>query len=142
MRPLTIEEKARSQAARKRANSVLGAEWKKIDKQYRAAVKAKADVLRTENLLRQMRAIHDIKGSPVIVRLDGEEIVLNYELLQGYRRKLKRRQVNMRIEDKMLIITHHLTLWGGDKGYIELYELPNYQRLLLTDLPTIDLNID
>ncbi|MBT2287994.1 hypothetical protein J7E73_02385 [Paenibacillus albidus] len=142
MRSLTIEEKALSQAARKRANTALKADRQKIDKQRRAAIKAKADESYRARLLQQIQSMKDVKGSPVIVRLDGQDAVLNYELLHGLHRKLKRRHVNLKIERQTLIIVHHLTLWGGDKGYIELYELPDYQRLHLSDLPIIKLNTD
>lgn len=124
MRPLTIDEKAKSQTARKLANKALADARKKIgaytwDQHYRM-----------------------VKGSPVKLQMDGQEIVLNYELLRGMYQKLKRRYFSVKIENQTLIIVHHVTLWGRDKGSIELYELPDYQKHHLIDLPTIELNTD
>lgn len=119
LRPLTKEEKGKSQAAKKRANKSL-----------------------TADRAKHGYALRLLKGSPAIVLLEGRGIVINYDLLRGMHQRLKRRHVTMRIENQILIIVHHATLWGRDKGSIELYELPDYQRLHLTDLPIIDLNTD
>lgn len=129
MRALTIEEKAQSKAARKIANKALADARKKTgssyvwDQHYRM-----------------------IKGSPATVRLVGGEITLNYELLRGMLRKLKDRRVDIRFMNAYLrggsdsLAIYHSDLWSFGKGEIELFNLPDYQRILLSDLPIIEID--
>lgn len=139
MRPLTIEEKAQSRAARKQANKDLAAARKNIDRQYVAAVKAKASEAKKEQLRLQMKAIREVKGLPVIVQRPEGVITLNYELLHGMLRRLKGRWVKLRLDNGMLHITH-TERSNGNHGEVQLYEMPRYQRLLLMDLPIIQLD--
>ncbi|MNV77652.1 hypothetical protein D3C71_1710940 [compost metagenome] len=121
MRPLTVQEKDQSQTSKQRANKAL-----------------------TANRAKHGYAIRLLKGSPCIVRLDGQDIVLDYELLRGMLRRLKGRRVDMRMRDPFnpyMIILHN-DLWGRGKGEIELKQLPDYQREHLNDLPIIELNSD
>lgn len=118
MRPLTAEEKAQSKATKQRANKLLQAQRRKIGMQIR-----------------------DVKGDPVILVIDGNSITLNYEMLRRFIRSLKHRLWNMSLETStgspVLIITHQINSWGRDRGSIELYDLPSYQKEVLTDLPVI-----
>lgn len=119
MRPLTVQEKAQSQVAKQRVNKALIADRAKLGDSIRL-----------------------LKGSPCTVRLDGREIILDYELLRGMLRRLKGRRVDMRIKDMFTLIILHNDLWGRSKGEIELKQLPDYQREHLTELPVIELNSD
>ncbi|WP_342440001.1 hypothetical protein NSS79_15345 [Paenibacillus sp. FSL L8-0436] len=118
MRPLTLEEKAQSQAAKKRANKAL-----------------------TADRAKRGYTIRLLKGSPVIVRLDGREINLDYELLRGMLQRLKGRRVNISSTLTYVMIIHS-DPWSRNKGEIVLNQLPDYQREHLTDLPIIELNLD
>ncbi|GEM_PF-6248443 len=123
MRPLTLEEKTQSQSAKKRANKALTADRAKIG-----------------------YTIRNLKGSPVIVRLDGEEITLDYELLRGMLRRLKGRCIDMRVLNPYLLggsyalAIYHSAPGSRSKGEIELYQVPDYQRMHLSDLPIIQLD--
>lgn len=120
MRPLTGEEKALSKAAKQRANKQLQAQRRKIGVRIR-----------------------DVKGDPVVLQMDGGSITLNYEMLRRFIRSLKKRHWNMSLDtstgSSVLTITHHINLRGKDRGYVELYDLPPYQKELLTDLPVIEI---
>ncbi|OMD93002.1 hypothetical protein BSK49_01055 [Paenibacillus odorifer] len=121
MWPLSLEEKSKSQVNRKLANKLL----------------LKAD---------KSLGYKSIKGSPVILSLDGSTIVLDYDLLRKLYRTLKNRHVNTKIEWRgsapVLMIYHHTGNWSKDTGTIELKQLPSYKMELLTDLPIIELNTD
>ncbi|MNC31078.1 hypothetical protein D3C75_793870 [compost metagenome] len=130
IRALTTEEKALSQAAKKRANKALDIDRKKLggtfwDQHYRMA-----------------------KGNPVFVRLTSEEIVLDYDLLRGMVRRLKGRRIEMRILKPYLpsgpfaLALYHSDPWSCAKGEIELFQIPDYQRMHLTDIPVIELDFD
>lgn len=137
MRPLTADEKALSQAARKQVNKALSdrrkALWVRIRKtQPETQVRAK--------LMEELDHIQDVKGLPITVELDSERLTLDYEMLTRFSRKLKGRHVNMKIEHSVLVIVHHENLYGKNRGSIELYDLPRYQQELLSDLPVINLD--
>ncbi|MBX4145946.1 hypothetical protein [Paenibacillus lautus] len=149
MRPLTGEEKALSKAAKQRANKQLQAQRREIgvrikeientpDPEYPVAHQRQTAVLAAE-----FESIRDVKGDPVILQMVGVSITLNYEMLRRFIRSLKNRQWNMSLDastgSSVLIITHHINLWGKDRGYVELYDLPLYQKELLTDLPVIEI---
>jgi len=120
MRPLTAEEKARSKEARKWANKVLS-------KRRRTS---------GERIL-------DVKGQPVVLKINDLEITIDYELFQKYIRKLKNRRWIMHIEKtirkRSLIINHYVDVMSKDRGAVELYELPAYQRELLKNLPIVEI---
>ncbi|KZS48106.1 hypothetical protein AWU65_20330 [Paenibacillus glucanolyticus] len=120
MRPLTLDEKALSKAAKQRANKQLQAQRRKIGVRIR-----------------------DVKGEPVILEIEGRSITLNYEMLRRFIRSLKNRHWNMSLDistgSSVLVISHHIDLWSKDRGYIELYDLPAYQKELLTELPVIEI---
>ncbi|MNP07540.1 hypothetical protein D3C76_995660 [compost metagenome] len=72
------------------------------------------------------------------------KIVIDYEILQKFLRKLKNRNliINIKVDvssDRfVLVIKHYVKSGGKDQGSIELYELPFYQRELLKDLPIVE----
>ncbi|MBY9078283.1 hypothetical protein KIH86_17765 [Paenibacillus sp. HN-1] len=148
IRALTTEEKALSQAAKKRSNKALSAERAKIRKQRDVAFKANASEAYRDGLLRQLLSINkDVKGSPAIVRLSsvwwtGGEIVIDYELLRGMLRRLKGRYISsMKVSGGVLTIVHSVP-FQRNRGEVELYQIPDYQRIHLTDLPVIELDFD
>lgn len=118
MRPLTAEEKARSKEARKWANKVLS-------KRRRTS---------GERLL-------DVKGLPAVLKINDQEITMDYELFHRMIRKLKKRHWTMKMIQspggRSLIITHYAEVTGKDRGTVEFYELPAFQRELLKDLPIV-----
>jgi hypothetical protein len=142
IRSLTPEEKALSQTARKQANKILQDERRKAEKEYRAAVKAKAGETYMERLLRQVRAINEVKGSPVTVRISSQEIVIDYDLLRGMLRRLKNRYINsIKISAGLLTIVHSVP-FHRSCGEVVLYQIPDYQRMHLTNIPEIDIEVD
>ncbi len=140
MRPLTSEEKARCTNARKRANKALREQRRAIGVKLRDLPESSRI---GEVLLFEFESIRDIKGYPVTVSLNGNEMVLNYELLRCFDRSLKNRIKSIKIVWRdncpVLLIDHHTRYWSKDVGSIELYELPAYQRELLTDLPIVEI---
>lgn len=150
MRPLTVEEKARSQTAKKKANQRLQAIRKEIAAKRNTIPftdgHGSAATRRREELLLQFDMNRDIKGYPVIVSLDDKQIILDYELLRRLFRTLKNRNKVLSIETSsgsaVLVISHHVNLWGKDKGYIELIGVPPHKAELLTDLPIVDINFN
>ncbi|EHB65244.1 hypothetical protein [Paenibacillus lactis] len=115
MRPLTAEEKALSKAAKQRANKQL-----------------------------QAQRLRGVKGDPVVLEINGNPITLNYEMLRRFIRTLKNRRWNISMDtwsgpQPVLIILHYVNSRSNDRGFIELYELPPYQKELLTDLPVIEI---
>ncbi|MGG3278882.1 hypothetical protein [Paenibacillus solani] len=149
MRTLTAEEKALSKAAKQRANKHLQAQRRDIDARIRKLKNAPdpeypvSHHRSTAVLAAESEMLQDVKGDPVVLKLDGSSIILNYEMLRRLIRSLKNRQWNMSLDTStgspVLIITHHINLWGKDRGYIELYDLPSYQKELLTELPVIEI---
>jgi hypothetical protein len=136
MRPLTADEKAASEAARKRVNRVFGARRTEIGEQLRKLpITAK---LKREELLKESLALRDVKGKPALLLIDGVEIMLDYELYRRLTRTLKNRYWRQEIKvvagAATLRIEHCDRLTGGT---IELHAMPQYQRDLLTDLPII-----
>lgn len=147
MRPLTGEEKALSKAAKQRANKQLqsrrgeiGSKLKVVRELYGFGQSAAE---RREKLLHQFDMLKDIKGEPVVMQMDGGSITLNYEMFRRFIRSLKNRQWNMSLDTStgshVLVITHLINSWGKDRGRVELYDLPPYQKELLTDLPVIEI---
>ncbi|PJN53642.1 hypothetical protein PAEVO_03620 [Paenibacillus sp. GM2FR] len=121
MRPLTAEEKSLSKAAKQRANKQLQAQRRKVGVRIR-----------------------DVKGDPVILEINGSSITLNYEMLRRFIHSLKNRRWNISMDtwsgpQPVLIILHYVNSRSKDRGFIELYELPPYQKELLTDLPVIEI---
>ncbi|MEJ9220676.1 hypothetical protein P4H46_21140 [Paenibacillus glucanolyticus] len=147
MRPLSAEEKAQSKAAKQRANKALQARRGEIGSKLKVVRElygfGQSAAERREKLLHQFDMIKDVKGDPVVLQMDGGSITLNYEMLRRFIRALKKRHWNMSLDtstgSSVLIITHHINLWGKDRGYVELYDLPPYQKELLTDLPVIEI---
>lgn len=147
MRPLTPEEKALSKAAKQRANRQLQAQRREIGVRIREIASTPdmepVALRRKAALLARFEGIRDVKGDPVVLEIDGNSITLNYEMLRRFIRSLKNRHWNMKLDistgSPVLIITHHIDLWSKDRGFIELYELPPYQKELLTDLPVIEI---
>ncbi|WP_338841972.1 hypothetical protein [Paenibacillus glucanolyticus] len=147
MRPLSAEEKAQSKAAKQRTNKALQARRGEIGSKLKVVRElygfGQSDAEHREKLLHQFDMIKDVKGDPVVLQMDGGSITLNYEMLRRFIRSLKKRHWNMSLDtstgSSVLIITHHINLWGKDRGYVELYDLPPYQKELLTDLPVIEI---
>ncbi|MEK4980836.1 hypothetical protein [Bacillus sp. FSL K6-6540] len=147
MRPLTAEEKALSKAAKQRANKQLQLKRREIASKLKVVRElygfGQSAAERREKLLLQFDMLKDVKGDPVILQMVGGSITLNYEMLRRFIRSLKNRHWNMSLDTStgfpVLIITHHINLWGKDRGYVELYDLPPHQKELLTDLPVIEI---
>lgn len=132
MRILTTEEKAQCKAAKQRANKRLHAKQREIGSKLGA-----------ERLPYQFDMPKNVKGDPVVLQMVEGSITLNYEILRRFIRSLKKRQWDMSLDTStgfpVLIINHYIDLWSKDRGSIELYELPSYQKELLTDLPIIEI---
>lgn len=137
MRPLTTEEKARSKEARKWAN-------KELEKRRRAIGVELRDLpvtsQRREALLFEFDQLRDVEGLPVILKIDLQEIAINYDLIYKFFRKLMKRNWKMEIDQlsQSLIITHYNPWNDKDRGRAEFYELPTYQRNVLIDLPIVE----
>lgn len=138
MRPLTSDEKARSNDARKKTNKQLTEQRKAITLSLR---KLAIGSIQRPALLTKLEMVRDVKGTPVIALLDGVEIFIDYDLYRGFIRKLKNRQVTIRIDlssgSPAIRISHSVSYYSKDSGFIELYSLPPYQTELLTGLPVI-----
>lgn len=141
MRPLTADEKALTDVARKKGNKQLS--------EQRNSLSLKLKMLNLVSperpvLLKRIESLHDIKGCPVIVKSNNDEIVINYEMFRGFIRKLKNRQVTIKIDRlssrAVLNITHSTGYNSKDFGSIELYSLPDYQMRLLIGLPVIEID--
>lgn len=117
MRPLTKEESVRSREARKRAKHEL----KKHDPVDRG-----------------------VGGLPVVLKSGDLDIVIDYDLVRQLLRTLKPRRYEMRIVqlsdwERALVIDHYEVGLGNGRGAADFYELPSYQRELLTDLPIVEI---
>ncbi|MNW66945.1 hypothetical protein D3C74_454670 [compost metagenome] len=75
--------------------------------------------------------------------INDQGIMIDYELFRKYLRNLRSQHWVMHIaqanEKRALIIEHYVNILSKDRGRVELYELPDYQQKLLSDLPTIEI---
>lgn len=138
MRPLTPEEKEASSQARKRANQVLSKQRRELEYKIRACTEL--DVLKKARLSLQLDSLSTVKGSPVILTDGVWTMILDYELFQRMIRSLRKRhtQVSLRAGG-VLEIKHYAGFDSRERGEIELYELPAHQRVLLTNLPVVQM---
>lgn len=142
MRALTSEEKQQSKAAKLRANKAIELKKRELGKEIRGC-KAPVHTQRKKDLLRQLDSLSPIKGQPVLLTNKERCMVIDFELFRRLTRSLKKRHVLIRIEPGGVLMVKHEAKFGSrDHGEIELYELPGYQQMLLTDLPWIELNTD
>ena len=136
---MTPDEKAQSEKARKQANVRLAAMRMELTRQIRKI--SMSAVRNREQLSLQRDGLNDIKGLPAYVTVEGYTLLLDYELLTRFIRKLKGRQYKVKIEgragDYALVIDHYR---GYNSGRVELIGLPSYQAGVLLELPTIDLS--
>lgn len=144
MRQLTTDEKAQCETTRKRANKQLQEQRKSIGLQIRKLPTTCDVSARRAALLRQFDAIRDVKGAPVIAQLEGDQIVLDYELFRRLIRTLRNRHVNLKIDRSegrpVLTVTHSESYYSKNAGKIELYELQHCQQELLSELPVIKID--
>ncbi len=135
MRPLTIEEKAKSTAAKQRANDVLHQRRRDIGRELRS-LSAITRSLRRSELLREFERLKDVTGQPVLLRVGDSSITLDYSVV----RRLTRNMRNWSAQILQFDERKHLTIRyenARSKGATALYELPQYRRELLKDLPVI-----
>lgn len=136
---MTPDEKAQCEKARKQANIRLAAMRMELTRQIRKI--SMSAVRNREQLSLQRDGLNDIKGLPAHVTLEGHTLLLDYELLTRFIRKLKGRQYKVKIEGRAggyaLVIDHYR---GYNSGRVELIGLPSYQAGVLLELPTIDLS--
>ncbi|MNW27547.1 hypothetical protein D3C74_43440 [compost metagenome] len=142
MRPLTPAEKAASLLARKEANTKLNEQRKAIGAEL---IRASCSGTRRKALSAGLATLSDIKGFPVTLRLEGKEIVIDYELLRRMYRTMKGKQLWIYlVEEISLVGWRYLTLkysdGRGNSGKLDLYELPDHKRELLKDLPVIEID--
>lgn len=136
------EQRQKLQAAIKNQRKRIQSETKRLKGKARDVdmfqpLKALQDHLC--ELQSQFNALPIITGLPVVVKVEGVFLCINYDLLQKFNRSLDKSnfwQYDFKIEGVSLIIHYKK---HGQKGTFELFETPSYKTELLTDLPTIDL---
>jgi len=141
IRKLTDEEIAKSRAAAKNANRVLSQRRKEITEQI-VKLRRASPILVSEKVLRlenERAALRDVSGLPVRLAIDGEELIINYEFLQKFLRKLARSRwtIDITVSD----IGCLQVAYGRPPNYgkLELRGLPKYQTVLLEDLPRVEI---
>lgn len=130
IRPLTDAELDLIKEMKKLANMKLTKQRQALARQ----IKKTSNYVR-KKLQQERDNLRYIIGKPVIVSMNGGNMLIDYELLLKLDRSLKRRGYHREISIKghTLVIEH-------PKGFIELNELPEHQAELLVDLPVIDLS--
>lgn len=129
LRKLTEEEINQIKKSKDAANKTIKVQRKKL------AEKAKF----YRSVRHELGELQLITGHPVIIKVEDRGICLNYDLLKKLERSLDKSDFGrswVRIEEKYLSIRYEKQ---GQKGTMELIELPAYQVELLDGLPTIDL---
>lgn len=141
IRKLTDEEIARSRTAAKNANRVLSQRRKEITEQIvkLRRVSSTPPYERIARLLDERDAIRNVHGLPVRLTIDGEELIINYEFLQKFLRKLARSRwtIDITVSDTGCL----QVAYGRPPNYgkLELRGLPRYQTVLLEDLPRVEI---
>jgi len=167
LRKLTAKELEKVRKAKKTANSILTPQRRKLTKQIKELRKhggwgrySKAAEL--ENELEKLRPI---AGNPIILFVGGQTMMVDYNRLKKIDRTLSWkkgwRYTKVRIQQehqqtwpnqitylsdendtsiatKPVLHLTYVNALSGVGGGLEMYELPNYQRELLTDLPVIE----
>jgi hypothetical protein len=137
IRKLTDEEIAKSRAAAKNANRVLSQRRKELFEQVAKLrrVSSTPPYERIARLLDERDAIRNVHGLPVRLTIDGEELIINYEFLQKFLRKLKGWAIDITVSDTGTLLIRY----GRPPHYgsLELRGLPKYQTDLLDDLPRV-----
>ncbi len=129
-RPLTATESKKSTAAKREANKILrrGTE---LSRAYEAATLGEA---------------RPIEGRPVIVSIQGRRMYVDYSKLRKiattFRRSWRYTMADIKrlggYDQKTILFLSYRNDWSPAKGSLEMYELPEYQRELLRDLPIIE----
>ncbi|MEN1989851.1 hypothetical protein [Paenibacillus hubeiensis] len=140
LRALSADEKKCISKAKKLANSAITRKRATLSAQIRACT-APIQTQQKQDLRRQLDSLSPIKGYPAIIEDRDRNMVIDYELLRRLTRSLKHRRVDIRIEPGgLLAIDHEDPFNSHNHGEIELYEIPSYQQMLLTDLPVITID--
>jgi hypothetical protein len=135
IRPLTDAELTASRNAKETANIEIKKQRQALTKEIKRLEKGLKTAKAREALYWKREALKDIKGYPVMASLDGEAILLNYELLRKLDRSLEKRgwPRTVTIRQSALVIEY-------PAGEIGINQLPDYQAKLLKDLPVIRLD--
>jgi hypothetical protein len=141
IRKLTDEEIAKSRAAAKNANRVLSQRRKELFEQVAKLrrVSSTPPYERIARLLDERDAIRNVHGLPVRLTIDGEELIINYEFLQKFLRKLARSRwtIDITVSDTGCLQVAYER--PPNYGKLELRGLPRYQTVLLEDLPRVEI---
>ncbi|MFB5192772.1 hypothetical protein [Alicyclobacillus fastidiosus] len=141
IRTLNDRELDQIKAAKKAANDKL-TDWRRSLRRNRKSLTTHERA----NLENNLAAHKRVTGKPVVVVVDGNEIYLNYELLQRFLKSLDRQRFTFYsfcVEglgfSRRLSVSYGQPLYGRGYGVVEFFELPPRQRDLLSELPRVEL---
>jgi len=138
IRKLTDEEIERIKKSKDDANKIIKAQRKKLQAEIKTYQKT-THFNKLNLLIKQLDKLSVITESPVLVKVEGVSLCINYDLLKKFERALYKSNLrcsDIKIDGKSLMIRYGK---HGQSGAVELFELPEHQVKLLTVLPTINL---
>jgi len=139
VRPLTAGDKIKQ--VKELANKSIKEQSKELTKQITKLRKSDSSSKELRRLEREREHLQEllIKGSPVTVKVLGDSILLDYELLkQMYRSLAKHQTVRAGIDGFDLRIDYQKSWNKERKGYVVLHDVNSY-RSLAGSLPIIGL---
>lgn len=168
LRKLTARELEKIRKAKKTANSILTPQRREINKQIKELRKSSAlgKYTKMAELENELEKLRPITGNPIMLFVGGQTMMVDYNRLKKIDRTLpwkkgwrytkvriqqerqqtwpnqiaylSRENDDASIATKPVLHLTYVNVLSGVGGSLEMYELPNYQRELLTDLPVIE----
>ena len=138
LRKLTDEELVQIKKSKDDANKVIKAQRKKLQADIKIYQRT-TNSTKLNRLIKQLDELSVITESPVLVKVEGVSLCVNYDLLKKFERSLYKS--NFRCSDIKIHVKSLIIRYGkhGQSGAVELFELPEHQVKLLTVLPIINL---
>lgn len=139
MRPLTEAERRKSVAAKQAANVVIRAERRKLAAEIEWMQRRALSGWQYKE--KELNRLQPVTGLPVLLSSGDKVVCVDYEKLRKLISKLKPQDWSREFSlTQGAIGCRYENRWAPDRrGRFELYELPQHQRMLLHDLPVIEL---